>query len=270
MTPEPAPPDLTEDAFLGGRVRILQPAKGYRAGVDAVLLAATVAARSWKPQHRVLDVGAGVGTVGLCIAARLAHAHVVLMEREPELSKLAARNVALNGLNDRVAVATARVGGTALELQSAQLEEQHYDDVVANPPYHSSGKGTSAPNAIKAASHEMPDADLDTWVRFMTRMAKPDGHATMVHKAEALALVLQAMRGRFGAIRVLPVYPRDGEPASRIIVRGTKGSRAPLQVLPPVVLHGAGNAFLPNAAAIFREATYLPLESEQAPARKDR
>jgi tRNA1(Val) A37 N6-methylase TrmN6 len=260
--------DVTDDAFLGGLVRIEQPARGYRAGVDAVLLAATICAPAEDPlaPHPataaidILDAGSGVGTVGLCVAARCPHARIVLMEREAALVRIAKRNVALNGFDARMRVVTAEVGAPAVDLTRVRLPEASFDCVLANPPYHAEGRGTLAPDPLKARSHAMPEADLEGWIRFMARMAKPGGQATLVHKAEALGLILTAMRGRFGAVIVLPIHPRHGAAATRVIVRGTKGSRAPLQLRPGFVLHGDGNAFLPAADAIFRTGADLRLD----------
>jgi len=253
--------DVSEDAFLGGRVRVLQPKAGYRAGLDAVLLAAS-APFDATSACRVLDVGAGVGTVGLCVAARCPSAQVVLLEREPVLAELAQRNVELNGFEGRVRVVNAAVGSAAEVLSALDVRADGFDYVYANPPYHTEGRGTLAPDALKAASHAMPETALDDWVRFMARMAAPGGTATMVHKADALAAILAAFGGRFGDVRVLPLHPREGEPARRVIVQGVKGSRAPMALLPGVVLHGeAGTAFTGAAQMILRDGAGLSLRT---------
>lgn len=250
--------DVTIDAFLGGRLRIEQPARGYRAGIDAILLAACVAPDIGE-RLRVLDVGAGVGTVGLAVAARLGHADVVLMEREPELADLARANVGRNGYGGRVRVATAAVEAPAAVFDTERVEADSFCYVVANPPYHLAHDGTAAPDRLKAVSHAMPGSNLDAWGRFMARMSKPGGIGAMIHKADALDRVLAVLGGRFGGLRVLPVYPRSGEPAIRVIVCGIKGSRAPLTVLPGLILHGDGNEFRPEVAAIFRDGAGLAL-----------
>jgi len=251
--------DVSEDAFLGGRVRVLQPKTGYRAGLDAVLLAASAPFDATRA-CRVLDVGAGVGTVGLCLAARCPLATVTLLEREPALVELARRNVALNGFAGRVRVVNAAVGSTADHLSELDVRADGFDTVFANPPYHAHGRGTLAPDALKAASHAMPDAALDDWVRFMARMAAPGGTATMVHKADALPAILAAFDRRFGDVRVLPLHPREGEPASRVIVQGIKGSRAPMVLLQGVVLHKAeGHGFTRAAQAVLRDGAGMAL-----------
>lgn len=251
-------PDVTEDAFLGGRVLVRQPKSGYRAGLDAVFLAASAPCTSVR-SFRVLDVGAGVGTAGLCVAARCKQALVTLLEREPQLAELAQENVALNRLDDRVRVVNAAVGSPAGVLRGHELLADSFDAVLANPPYHGEGRGTTAPDALKAMSHAMPEAGLDDWVRFMARMAAAGGTATMVHKADALPSVLSAFSSRFGDLRVLPLHPREGEPASRVIVQGIKGSRAPMTLLQGRVLHGEGNAFTAGAQMVLRDGAGMAL-----------
>lgn len=251
--------DVTEDAFLGGRVMITQPAKGYRAGIDPVFLAASVRWPREQPTFRMLDVGAGVGTVGLCVARRCPGAHVTLLEREPELAALARGNIERNGLAARITVVETSIDASAAELQAFGLMAESFDDVLANPPYHAEGRGTPAPNALKAASQAMEETGLDSWVRFMARMCKPGGCATMIHKAEALPAVLSAFSGRFGGLRVFPLYPREGEPASRIIVQGIKGSRAPMMLLQGVIVHADGHTFTPAAQAVLRDGEGVSL-----------
>lgn len=246
---------LSEDAFLGGRLRLLQPCEGYRAGLDAVLLAASVPAG---PRQRVLDLGAGVGTVGLCLAVRTG-ADVVLLEQEPGLAALAEENVARNGLADRVRVACGRIGMSEREADALGLAPESFDHVLANPPYHDRARGTESADPVKAGSHAMPAADLEAWGRYMARMAGTGGTATMIHKAEALPAVLAALATRFGPLKVVPLHPRAEAPANRILVQGVKGSRAPLVLLPGFVLHGAGQAFRPEAEAILRGGAALVL-----------
>jgi len=253
------PGEVTDDAFLGGALAILQPRRGYRAGLDAVMLAAAVAASGTRAP-RVLDLGAGVGTAGLCVARRVPHAEVVLLERAPQLAALAAENIARNGLGDRVRVVNAEIGAPALALRAAGVDDESFTHVIANPPYHDSDAGTTAPDAGKAASHAMPDTEIERWARFAARMSMPRGEVVMIHKAEALPRLLGALEPRFGTLRVLPLHPRAGDPAHRVIVSGTKASRAPLQLLAGFVLHGEGHAFTQAAQRILKDGAALDIE----------
>lgn len=243
---------VSDDAFLGGRLRILQPRKGYRAGLDAVLLAAAVGDRSGRP-FRVLDAGAGVGTAGLCVAWRCPNAEVVLFEREQELVDLARENIVRNGLEARVSAMVADVGRVSrAELSVNGLKEGGFDQAIANPPYHAEGEGTAAAHDLKAAAHAMPEAGLDQWCRFLARMVRPGGEALIVHKAAVLPELLQALAGRFGGIAALPLHSFAGEPAGRVLVRGVKGSRAPFRLEAGLVLHEAETRFTPGAEGVLR------------------
>ncbi|MGE5266558.1 MAG: tRNA1(Val) (adenine(37)-N6)-methyltransferase [Deltaproteobacteria bacterium] len=248
----------TEDAFLGDRLRILQPATGYRAGVDAVLLAASVAPAA----GAILDCGAGVGTVGLCIAARCPECHVTLVERQPALLELARQNIVLNKMEDRVSA----VGGDLLLPAShpgaPDLAAESFDVVLANPPFHDNAAGTRARDALKHGSHAMDRSHLAEWLRYAARMTKPAGRVMLIHKADALPLVFDAMKGRFGGLTLTPIHPFAGKPAIRVIVTGTKGSRAPLTLRPPVVLHEASGAFAPYVGRILREGAPLVSQPE--------
>jgi len=246
---------LTDDAFLGGKLHILQPKSGYRAGLDAVMLAAAVPTGC----ACVLDVGAGVGTAGLCLARRDPQVQLTLMEKESALSRIAADNMERNGLAGRMRVVKGDVGLSQSELEAASLKVESFDHVMANPPFHAKDKGTLAPDQLKAAAHAMSDDGLDRWARFMARMTQPGGGATIIQKSEALTRLLVALDGRFGALRILPLHPRQGAPAHRVVIQGTKGSRAAPVLLSGLVLHGAGNAFTPQAEAILRHGAALPM-----------
>jgi len=256
----PSAPDApTDDAFLGGALSILQPPRGYRAGIDAVLLAATVDVTTHNSRATLLDLGAGVGTVGLSVVRRTGSVMATLLEPQPELVHLARENIVRNGLEGSAIAVEGGVGEPAAALAARGVAPGHYDFVVANPPFHTEGAGTPAATALKSASHAMPGDELDVWVRAMARYAAPGGTATLIHKSEALGAILAACTNRFGALRVLPIHPRRGAPAIRVIVTGHKGSKAPLTLLDGLVLHGPDNAFTPEASAILRRGAALPL-----------
>lgn len=246
----------TEDAVLGGALRIRQPARGYRAGLDAVLLAAAVPATGDSPT-RVLDLGAGVGTVGLAIAVRLPRAEVTLVEREPGLVLLARANSAANGTDGRVSVIEADVRATAQMLADAGVEPDSFDHAVANPPYFSAGLGLRPTLEQRAVSREMPEADLDAWIRCAARAVRPGGTLTLIHRPEALGRLLAALEGRFGGLMIRPLSAGTSEPATRILMTGRKGSRAPLRLLAPLVTHLADGAYSPDVAAVITRPAEL-------------
>lgn len=254
MTPAPiCDAATTEDVFLGGRLVVLQPAKGYRAGLDAVLLAAAVEAAEGA-SLTVLDVGAGVGTAGLCVAARLPTARVRLVERTPVLARLARRNVERNGLGARVEVVEQDIAA----IGPSDDTIGNFDIVIANPPYLEHGRHRMPDDAVAAGAFGMAEGGLETWLRYMARRAAPRGRFVLIHRADALSTIFAAVGRRFGGLRVLPLHPRAGEPANRVIVLGRKGSRAPLQLLAGLALHDKGNAFTAPIDAVLREAAPLP------------
>lgn len=245
---------VTRDAFLGGRLQIAQPSVGFRAGLDSVLLAAACTAVAG--QH-VLDAGAGVGVVGLSVARRLTGVRVTMVERAQDHVDLAMTNVTDNGLSDRVTVVHADL---TLPLQRTPLGERigTFDHVLSNPPFFDTASGTRSAIELKDAAHAMEEGDLDRWVRFMAAMAAPAGMVTLIHRAERLGEILAAFEGRFGGTLVWPVHPRAGTSASRILVQARKGSRAPLRLLAPLVLHDAtGNGFTPLVEAALRSGAAL-------------
>lgn len=245
----------SDDAFLGGALQMLQPKQGYRAGLDAVLLAAAAS----KVDRRMLDVGAGVGVVGHCVARRIPGAHVTMVERDSGLAALARANVARNGLSEHTRVIEADVTRSLGECAELAKLAESFDCVLANPPYHAEERGTAARDASKAKAHAMAEGEFARWARFMASMARPGGTALVIHKAEALAEVLDAFSGRFGAVTVLPIHPQADVPATRVLCLGTKGSRAPLQIRAGLVLHGSDGRFRPEVEAILREGAPLPL-----------
>lgn len=248
--------DTTVDVFLGGKLSVEQPAKGFRAGLDAVLLAASVEIEGAAPV-RFLDAGAGVGTAGLCLAARCPRAQGVLVEVAPRLARLAEANVERNGLGDRMRVVESDLTGRAQDLEAAGIAAASFDVVIANPPYLEEGRHRLPKDDVAAGAFGMASGSLEAWLRFMARVAAGDARMAMIHRADALGDVVAAIGARFGGLRVLPIYPRLGEPAHRIIVSGRKGSRAPLLILPGLVLHGPGNAFLPEVQAVLRDGAAL-------------
>lgn len=238
----------TRDAFLGGRLTVSQPARGFRAGLDSVLLGAAVGVDA----KSLLDLGAGVGTAALVALADLPDLNATLVDSDPSALALAALNIESNGFADRARVLSLDLTAPGRVRAAAGLPADHFATVIANPPFFAPGRG-SAPSETRAAARHMDDAELDRWARTAATHAAPDGEVIFIHVAEALPPLLTAFTARFGAVTVLPLLPRDGEAASRVIVRGIKGSRAPFRLLAARTLHEPeGRSFRPEFDAIFR------------------
>lgn len=244
----------TRDAFLGGRLTLSQPRAGFRAGLDSVLLGASVPPGT----GRLLDLGAGVGTAGLVALALDRAARVDLAERDPATLDLARTNIIDNGLGDRAAVLTVDILAKAADRRAAGLADNAYDAVIANPPFFGAGQGTLAGEASRADARHMDAEALDHWVRCAAACARAGGSAIVIYPAKGLAALLLAFAPRFGSIQVLPLSPRPGEPASRVMLRGVKGSRGPLCLLSTRAMHGPeGNGFAPQFDAILRGSAVL-------------
>ncbi|ODT83364.1 MAG: hypothetical protein ABS76_03070 [Pelagibacterium sp. SCN 64-44] len=244
----------TRDAFLGGRLTLSQPRHGFRAGLDSVLLGAAVPAGTGK----LLDLGAGIGTAGLVALALDRAEAAVLAEREAEVLDLARENVASNGFAGRATVLALDVTAGAAERRAAGLPDNYFDAVIANPPFFAAGQGTPAAQAGRAAARHMAAPALDLWLRCAAASTAAGGQAIVIYPAEGLAALLAAFEQRFGALAVLPLAPRPGATATRVLIRGSKGSRAPLTLLATRALHGAeGHGFAPEFDAIFRGQAVL-------------
>lgn len=244
-------PEVTSDAFLGGRLAIAQPAKGFRAGLDSVLLGAAVTAAS----GHLLDLGAGVGTAALVALAGRPGLAATLVESDPALVALATDNLAANGFAARARVLALDLTAPGRVRHAAGLAPDQYAAVIANPPYYAAG---TAPAADRAAARHMPARSLELWVKTAAAHAAPGGEIVFIDAAARLPALLAAFEARFGGITLLPLAPRAGEPAHRILLRAVKGSRAPFSLLATRPLHEAdGHAFRPEFEAIFRGADTL-------------
>ncbi|WBU55979.1 tRNA1(Val) (adenine(37)-N6)-methyltransferase [Paracoccus sediminicola] len=215
------------DAFLGGRLHIEQPAKGYRAGADAVMLAAACPAIG---AQTVLELGCGVGVASLCLLSRQPGLRVTGVEREAGTAALARQNAARNAV--AMSVITAD-----LAARPAELRAQSFDHVIMNPPYFDSG--TAAPSADRAAArHE--ETPLDEWITVALRRLRPGGVLTMVHLASRLDAILAGLMARAGDVTVLPIAARAGRDAGRVILTAKKGARGPLSLRAPFIMHESG------------------------------
>ena len=235
------------DTLLGGRLSLRQPARGHRAGTDAVLLGASVPVEA---SGKALDAGAGVGSAGLVALARASALDMTFVEIDAATADLCRENVGTNGFTDRARAVRADVM-TAKTRRAGGLKDGAYDLILTNPPFHEPGGVRVSPDADKARAH-VAEGGLEAWMKASLALLAPGGLFLMIHRADALPAILAAAEGRIGALRLLPVLPRESEPAIRLLVAGRKGSRAPVAILPPLVLHGEDRRFTPRAEALHR------------------
>jgi tRNA1(Val) A37 N6-methylase TrmN6 len=238
---------IDETGFLAGQVLLRQPRRGHRAGTDAALLVA--AARPYA-QGRIADLGAGVGAIGLSLAVLNPALEVLLVEVDTAIAALAAESAALNGCAERVRIIAEDV--RALLGDPRTRQGAPCDLVVMNPPFTAARRGQASPDPKRARAHVMEESELELWVDAAAVMLKPRGALALIHRPDGLPALLAALQPGFGAVALRPVHAHQGELATRILVLARKGGRAPLTIMPPLVLHEEGGAFTPLAAAIHR------------------
>jgi tRNA1(Val) A37 N6-methylase TrmN6 len=237
--PEPA---TTDDTILGGRVRLRQPAKGYRVAIDPVLLAAVLPDGF---RGRILDLGSGVGAAALCAAVRLPDATVVGVERDPWLADVARQNVAANALTDRVEIVTADI--------RAYAAAEAFGAVLANPPYLDAARANAQSDARKAAATIEDDAGLDVWIDVALARLKPEGAFMIIHRADRLDDVRAALRGRARTVAVFSLWPKAGVAAKRVIVCASPRGALP-NLADGLVLHEADGRYTEAAERVLRHA----------------
>ena len=242
--------DITQDDFLGGQLRLLQPARGYRAGIDPVLLAASVAA---KPGQIVLDVGCGVGTAALCLGRRVGGLQLYGVEVFSDYGDLTQQNARDNGLQMSVH------NGSLLDNPFAETQ---FDHVIMNPPFFHNG---TAPHDAGKQSGRAEDVPLAQWIDYGKRRLRAKGHLSVIQSASRLNDILVNLTDGFGDIKVVPIAPRQARAAKLVMVRATKSSRTPLSILPPLHLHsGAVHSdenqdYAPIVEAVLRKGVALPI-----------
>jgi tRNA1(Val) A37 N6-methylase TrmN6 len=246
--------ETTQDAVLGGRLRLTQPKAGHRFGHDAILLAAAVPAEAG---DLCMDFGAGVGAAGLALAARVRGVAVVLAEMDPALAALAEANAAANDLADRVRVLNLDVTGPARDFAAAGLSGDSFDHVLMNPPYLDPARHRAS--APKADAHLASPDMLARWFSAAGRLLVRGGSLTAILRADRLDEALAAARDGFGNVTVLPLHPGPGKSAIRVIVRMRRLGKGPLVVRPGLCLADAAGR--PAVDAILREGAALDFDN---------
>ncbi|KEO52960.1 tRNA1(Val) (adenine(37)-N6)-methyltransferase [Thioclava pacifica] len=250
-----SPDELTEDGFLGGRLRIAQPRAGYRAAMDPVLLAAACHAR---PGQSVLELGCGAGVASLCLGCRVPGVALTGLELQPAYAALARENAARNGIAFEVMEGD-------LSRMPPDLRARSFDHVIANPPYFGASDGTPATDAGRERA-QREATPISDWIDAGLKRLKPEGWITIIQQADRLGDLLDGLKSRAGATTILPIAPREGRAARRVIVTARKGAKTPLKLLAPFVLHAEpahsrdAEDLTNIARAILRDAQILPIE----------
>jgi tRNA1(Val) A37 N6-methylase TrmN6 len=248
------PGELTEDAFLGGRLRLRQPKSGHRAGHDAMLLAAATSARSG---DRVVDFGAGVGAAGLALATRIPGIRIVLVEIDEVLVELAHGNAASNRIEAKIIAMD--LASDAEAFAGAGLTPDSVDVVLMNPPFNDSKRHRSSPDKRREIAHVADAATLERWIHAARRILKSGGVLTLIWRADGLGQVLAALDRGFGSLAILPVHGNAATPAIRVLVRAIKGGRAPTALYPGLMLNDESGVPNKQVEEILAGRDALPL-----------
>jgi len=247
---------FTDNEILGGLLTIRQPRRGHRVGHDAILLAAATPAH---PREHAVELGAGVGAAGLALARRVPELSVKLVELDPELAEFAARNAEFNCLSESVRAIVLDVTAPARAFVAAGIIPGSAARVLMNPPFNDPVRQRSSPDTARRLAHAAAPDTLATWVRRAASLLAPSGTLTLIWRADGLTDVLTTLGRGFGGIAVMPIHPKPEAAAIRVLLRATKGSRAPLALFPGLALNGADGKATPEAEAVLRGVAVLPL-----------
>lgn len=246
--------ELTEDAFLGGQLRLRQRKSGHRAGHDAVLLAAATPARSGQ---RVIDFGAGVGAAGLSVARRVAGIELVLVEIEAGLAELARDNARSNAIPAETIVLDLNAGAEAFAAMG--LTPDSADVVLMNPPFNDPARHRASPEKTREIAHVATAATLQGWIHAARRTLKSGGVLSLIWRADGLAEVLAALDRGFGSLAILPVHGDPAAPAIRVLVRAIKGGKAPTRLYAALMLNNESGAPNKQVKEVLAGKGVLPL-----------
>lgn len=235
---------ITSDKFLDGKLIIKQPRKGYRAGIDAVLLAAVVHP---KLGDKILEIGAGVGTVMLCIAAHCPAANITGVEIQEDLVSICQENIKDNHFEDRINILQGDLSNPPV-----LLKPNTYDHVISNPPFHDYGPQAGNDIKTKSLSRHVSNVTLQDWIIGCLRFVKPRGLLTLIHRADQLDDSLNALRTISGGIKIYPFWPKQEKPAKLVILQARKGVKSACTIRPGMVLHDREGKYTQEAESIFR------------------
>lgn len=241
----------TDDEFLGGRIKLVQPIDGYRAGIDPIFLAASIKP---KENENILDVGCGVGAAAIALATRCSNVKVIGIEIQHDLVELALYNVNRNHLNHCIEI----VKGDVLAPPD-QLASGSFDHIMTNPPYYQEKNSKASPHPGKAQANTEMAVSLRQWINFCWIMLKPKGTFTMIHRAERLGEILALLENKIGELIIYPLWPNPDKGAKRIIIQGRKNVKGDIRLASGMILHGGGNKYTSEGEAILRHAEPLEL-----------
>ncbi len=260
---------MSEEIYvLDKKVRLLQPAAGFRTSLDSVMLAAACPV---KDGQSVLDMGCGVGGAAFCVRERVSGVHVTGVDVQADYVALAQRNIALNNAEGQAAFVCADIRDFK--------PEKRFDHVICNPPYMEAGHHTPSPEERKAIANGHLDSchsehreesqeagqdpspmlrmTLQVWLDSGFHLLKSGGSLTMIHRADMTDKIVQGLGRRFGAVEIIPLWPRAGQVAKRVIIRAIKDRKSPATLHSGLILHEENGDYTAAAEAVLRGGTAL-------------
>ncbi|MCC6597189.1 MAG: methyltransferase [Alphaproteobacteria bacterium] len=238
--------------LLNRRLKLHQPADGFRTSIDAVLLAAFCPA---KAGQSLLDMGCGTGAAGFCVLARVEGVSLHGVDIQGDHIALAQKNATLNDLQEVCMFTQAHIGD--FTRYKADGTNAPFDHIICNPPYNEAAAHTPSPSSAKALAMGHADTDLADWVACANRNLKSGGSFTLIHKAAHIDKILQTLGPRFGAVEILPLYPHAGQEARRVIIRALKGRKTPARLFSGLILHTENGDYTPEAQDVLRDLAAL-------------
>jgi tRNA1(Val) A37 N6-methylase TrmN6 len=235
--------ETTLDGILGQRLTLEQPRDGFRIAIDTIMLAASVAAQAGQT---ILDLGCGVGGAMLCLAARAPDTHVTGIDIQKELIDLCQRNIERNGLADRAVCQNADI----MHFDG----HTRFDHVMMNPPYHDKKQHDVSANPVKRTANTGNKDDLGVWIETADKALRPEGMLTLIHRADRMDEIVAEVKKYFGTVSILPLLPKEGTPAKRVLLRATKVTKTLIQHCCPIILHGTDGHFTEQAENTLRHA----------------
>jgi tRNA1(Val) A37 N6-methylase TrmN6 len=237
---------MRQGSLLGGRIAFRQPEQGYRSAIDPIFLAAAVTANTGEA---IMDAGSGAGAAALCLVHRVQGCTVTAIEIQHELVLLLDKNIKANKFTNQI-----KVLETDLVLAT---DGPPFDHAMANPPFYSAGSGTRSPLPSKATSNQESSTTLSGWVKAMLNRLKHKGVFTMIMPSDRVSEVLAVLHENAGDIRVFPLWPKQGHPAKRVIVRARRGLKSPSMILPGLVLHQENGKYTKEASQVLQDGEAL-------------